>query len=674
MDRKLLRIGVALLSVVSLLPGPLLAQDQKAGDQAAQGQTSTQPGAQAAPSGAVPPRSVDLKLDYSTERKWFPDIRGPYTPMRSEEPSLTNSPRIEQLLRDGKLMLGLQDAISLALENNLAIDVERYTPWLDEVSLLRAKSGINGLVPFDPTVTSNLNIQDSVTPLNNPFFAGFLPTAATIPAAQTPPAFVQHIGNVNFQYNQYFPTGTQFQAGMTNNRTSSNFGFFNLYNPDIQSALTVTITQPLLRGFGILPNTRLIIEAKRTIKVGLSQLEQQVMATTTQVSNDYWELVYSRENVKVQEAAVEVSQRLYEENAKRLQIGTLSSLDVLTAQSQLASDKQALVQAQSVQLQDETTLLNDITMNPLDGPLLRAEIIPTTAISTPDTGENVAIEDAVKEAWQKRPELKQAQLNLENAGTDVKATKNELLPSVNIFGQYTATGLGGVQNALSTTPTGAFLAGLPVVDSAGVPIPGLFQSTAVTTSVARRFSGRGGARSRPSIPRQLSVIRGRDQFDAADSQPRGASGQRPGVAHRAAAKNPISPGTKRHLRQRAQRPDRHAGRSRLARGRGRGAKAGRAIFPGRAGKIPAGSVHELQRRAAVTRRHFRRGRGTARPYQLARRRTEVQPGDGPNAGSESNQPGGRLERASGRVAQRDRKALSGPTASGTELVTDLDGF
>ncbi len=492
MDRKLLRIGVAVLSVVSLLPGPLLAQDQKVGDQAAQSQTSTQPGAQAAPSGAIPLRSVDLKLDYSTERKWFPDIRRPYTPMRSEEPSLTNSPRIEQLLRDGKLMLGLQDAISLALENNLAIDVERYTPWLDEVSLLRAKSGINGLVPFDPTVTSNLNIQDSVTPLNNPFFAGFLPTAATIPAAQTPPAFVQHIGNVNFQYNQYFPTGTQFQAGMTNNRTSSNFGFFNLYNPDIQSALTVTISQPLLRGFGILPNTRLIIEAKRTIKVGLSQLEQQVMATTTQVSNDYWELVYSRENVKVQEAAVEVSQRLYEENAKRLQIGTLSSLDVLTAQSQLASDKQALVQAQSVQLQDETTLLNDITMNPLDGPLLRAEIIPTTAISTPETGENVPIEDAVKEAWQKRPELKQAQLNLENAGTDVKATKNELLPAVNIFGQYTATGLGGVQNALSTTPTGALLAGLPVVDSAGVPIPGLFQSTAVTTSAPVVFPGGAG--------------------------------------------------------------------------------------------------------------------------------------------------------------------------------------
>jgi outer membrane protein len=496
MVSKLSRVGIAILAIVSLLPAPIFAQDQKGSDPKAQGASSTQseaqPAAQAVVPAAVPPRTVDLKLDYSAGKKWYPNFIGPYTAMERAEPSLTNSARIDELLQGGKLMLSLQDAISLALENNLAIDVERYTPWLDEVNLLRAKSGINGLVPFDPTVTSTLNIQDSVTPLNNPLFAGVIPTATTLATAQTPVAYIQHAGNVNFQYNQYFPTGTEFQAGMTNNRTSTNFGAFNLYNPYLQSALTLTITQPLLRGFGVLPNTRLIIEAKRNIKVGLSQLEQQVMATTSQVSNDYWELVYARENVKVQQAAVGVSQRLYEENKRRLEIGTLSSLDVLTAQSQLASDKQALVQAQSIQLQDETTLLNDITKNPLDGPLLRAEIVPVTAISTPETGENIQIEDAVKEAWQKRPELKQAALNLENAGTDVKATKNELLPSLNIFGQYVASGLGGVQNSATTSPTGAFLAGLPVVDSTGVPVAGLFQSSAVTTSTPVVFPGGAG--------------------------------------------------------------------------------------------------------------------------------------------------------------------------------------
>jgi len=490
MDGNRIRAGVALLAVISLLPVPAFSQGQAAGDQGAASQPAAQTSAQATPVRPAEPRTVDLKLDYSAGRKWFPDVRGPYTAMRGAEPMLTNSPRIEQLLQDGKLMLSLQDAISLALEDNLTIDVERYAPWLDEVSLLRAKSGINGLVPFDPAVTSSLNLVDSVTPLNNPLFAGVLPSgSAGAPAAQNPLAYIQHIGNVNIGYNQYFATGTPFQAAMTNNRTSTNFGFFNLYNPYEQSALTVTITQPLLRGFGVLPNTRLIIEAKRTIKVGLSQLEQQVMATTTQVSNDYWELVYARENVKVQEAAVGVSQQLFDENSRRLQIGTLSSLDVLTAQSQLASDKQALVQAQSVQLQDETTLLNDITKDPLSPALLNAEIVPTTTISTPETSENVPIGDAVKEAWQKRPELQQAALNLQNAATDVKATKNELLPSLSVFGEYVASGLGGVETASSSTATGAFVPGAPVVNSAGVPVADEFQGTAVTTSAQTVFPG-----------------------------------------------------------------------------------------------------------------------------------------------------------------------------------------
>ena len=491
MKKRLVRAGAAILAILSLLPAPVLGQGQGASASMATGPASTAPQAQA-PAGPVQPRTVDLMLDYSSGKKWFPHIWGPYQSIRGGQPSLTNSPRIEQLIQGSKLMLSLQDAISLALENNLAIDVERYTPWLDEVNLLRAQSGVNGLVPFDPVLTSNLNLQDSVAPLNNPLFAGVLPPGLTIPVLQAPLAYVQHIGNVNVQYNQYFPTGTQFQVSMTNDRTSTNFGSFNLYNPYLQSALTVTITQPLLRGFGILPNTRLIIEAKRNIKVGLSQLEQQIIATTTQVSNDYWELVYARENVKVEDAAVAVSQRLFEENSKRLEIGTLSSLDVLTAQSQLASDKQALVQAQSVQLQDETTLLNDITKNPLDGTLLSAEIVPTTMITTPDTGENLRIEEAVKEAWQKRPELKQAELTLENAATDVKASKNELLPSLNVFGQYIASGLGGIETTAGSTPTGAFVAGLPVVNSAGVPIADEFQATAVTTSSTAVFPGGAG--------------------------------------------------------------------------------------------------------------------------------------------------------------------------------------
>jgi outer membrane protein TolC len=489
MAKTRIRAAAALLAIASLYAPSVQAQNASAAGPVQQGQPSNPASTQNPRPDAVQPRTITLTTNYSTGRKWFPNILAPYTPMKMTAPPLTNSPEIGQLIRDGNLMLSLQDAISLALENNLVIDVERYVPWLNEVSLLRATSGINGPISFDPTLTGNLNLENAATPLNNPLFAGVLPTSSGVPTVTAPPVYEQHLANMNFQYNQNFPTGTQLQMAMTNSRTSTNFGSFNLYNPFLQSVLTVTLTQPLLRGFGKLPNTRLIVEARRNIRVGLSQLEQQVIATTTQVSNDYWELVYARQNVKVRETAVGVSQRLYDENSERLKIGTLSSLDVLTAESQLASDKQSLVQAQSVQLQDETTLLNDIAKNPLDPTLLHAEIIPTTAITTPDTGENIRIEDAVNEAWQKRPELKQAALNLENAGTDVAASRNELKPTVNLVGQYSAAGLGGLQNATGTSVTGNYVAGLPVVNASGVPVAGLFQSTALTTNTSVVFPG-----------------------------------------------------------------------------------------------------------------------------------------------------------------------------------------
>jgi outer membrane protein TolC len=192
--------------------------------------------------------------------------------------------------------------------------------------------------------------------------------------------------------------------------------------------------------------------------------------------------------VKVEQTAVQVSQTLLDDNKERFSIGTLASLDVLTAQSQLASDKQSLVQAQSIQLQDETTLLNDITKNPLDVTLAGVEIVPTTPISAPGI-ENIKIEDAVKEAWEKRPELQQLALMLKNAGIEVKATKNELLPAVNVFGEYIATGLSGIQTATSTAQSGAFLPGVPVVNAAGTPVAGLFEATALTTSSQMVFPG-----------------------------------------------------------------------------------------------------------------------------------------------------------------------------------------
>jgi len=497
MSGRFTHAAVALFTVASLIASPLYAQDQQApASTTAQPQTPPTPVYQPPPSTSGPPpspqRSLKFGPDYSKGESWFPNVLAPYTEAHVPEPELTNTPRINQMIQDGKLMLSLEDAISLGLENNLALAVERYTPWLDEAQLLLAKSGANGPVRFDPTLTSTLSLEQSTQPINNPLFVGVVPTGSSgSPTATVPVGIVNHTSTANFQYAQGFGLGTQLQVTFDNSRNSTNLAF-DLFNPYDQSSLTVELTQPLLSGFGKIVNTRYILEAKNTVKVGESQFAQQVMTTITQVATDYWELVYAREYVKVEQVAVAADQQLYENNKKQLEIGTMAPLDVITAQSQLATDQQALVQAQTNQLLDETTLLVAITKDALAPQLKGIEIVPTTPIFTPQE-ENISLEDAVHEAWQKRPELQQADLNLKNAGIEVKATKNLLLPQVNAFAEYQAAGLSGKETSTTTTPTlyAADLAA-PIVDVGGMP-SGLYQAeiAAATTTTNIFRSGLG---------------------------------------------------------------------------------------------------------------------------------------------------------------------------------------
>jgi outer membrane protein len=490
---------VALLVVASLIVSPVYAQNQPAQAQEDQAQAPTQaPPPQYQPPEIVqgppasPSRNLELTTgrDYSKPNGWFPNFTAPYTPMHVPQPDLTNTPRIEQLISNGKLMLSLEEAISLGLENNLAIAVERYVPWLDQANLLLAQSGQNGRLAFDPTVTGTVSLEQQATPVNNPFFAGTgALTTAGAPTKTPAPAVFSHTFTVNTQYTQNFPTGTQAQVTFDNSRSTSSIPI-NLFNPAVQSTLTVQVTQPLLNGFGRIPNIRYILEAKNTIKVGESQFAQQVITTVTQVANDYWELVFARENVKVEQVAVAADQQLYENNKKQLEIGTMAPLDVITAQSQLATDQQALVQAQTTQLLDETTLLVAITKDPLAMQLNSIEIVPTSPIFNPEP-ENISLEDAVQEAWKKRPEIEQAELNLKNAGIEIKATKNALLPTVNLFGLYTGSGLGGIEKKSTSTSSvaGADL-GAPIVDAAGAPVTPLeFQPLLQTNTALFLFPG-----------------------------------------------------------------------------------------------------------------------------------------------------------------------------------------
>src|SRR5580658_10409951 len=486
MNGSLRHVAVALLMAASLIVAPAYGQAQQGHNQspaqAQQGQSApgaqpaSQPGAQTGSPASQPARNLreGMGADYSTGKPMFPNIFAPYAPRSMPEPMLTNSTRLDQLIQDGKLMLSLDDAISLALENNLNIFVERFAPWIAETQLLKAQAGgvpqslstqqvVLGTSPsvsFDPVFTAGYSWYHSNVPVNNPFISG-TGTGTNILVVN------QNSSAVDFGYTQGFHTGTNFSVTLNTPRSATNEPDV-FFNPAFSPVLTATLSQPLLNGFGILPNTRYIIEQKNTIKAANSQFAQQVIAVVTQTSIDYWELVYDRQNVKVQEAAVGVSQKLWEDNKKQLEIGTMAPLDVLTAESQLATDQQNLIVAQTTKLTQETVLLNDIAKNLLAKDVAGIEIVPTTPISTPDIVENIPLQEAVQEAWKKRPELYQADLNLKNSQIEVKATRNALLPSLNAYIQYQAQGLNGTGINTNEVP-GSFIAdtAAPLVDANG---------------------------------------------------------------------------------------------------------------------------------------------------------------------------------------------------------------
>jgi outer membrane protein len=464
---------LAAVLAASLIGGPI----SPAFGQETQQNPQAPPAKQAA--ATVPISLGTARYDFSRAPRAFPNLINPYRPIRIEEPGLTNSPRIDQLVHDGKLELSLQDTVELALENNVDIAVQRYYPWIAGVGLLKASAGSSGygtpgaaisassanLSPFafsitsyDPLLTSSVSFDDRKTPINNPFISG-TGTGASVAA------IVSHTAQYNNQYSQFFPTGTSLNITYNNTR-ASNSAAANFFNPDVQTSLFASFSQSLLSGFGIAVNHRNILIAKNNRKIADLAFAQQAITTTTNTITAYWELVYARANVDVERQAVAVSEKLYNDNKKQLEIGTMAPLDVTRAEAQLATDRQNFIVAQTVQLQDEQTLKNAITKNPLDPRIVNIEIIPTDKPSPPEQIEAPSFEEALREAFAKRPDLQEQEYNLKNAAIDVRATRNALLPTATLSGQYGTQGLSG-NSPIRTATT---IAGAPIVGTNGQPV------------------------------------------------------------------------------------------------------------------------------------------------------------------------------------------------------------
>lgn len=415
------------------------------------------------------PRAPQL----GTERRhWYSGITRDYEERAVAPVNVSNSSRMDSLLRAGRLYLSLQDAIALAIENNLDVEIERYEFPLADADLLRAKSGASiqgipiGVLPgvpngagnplgsgsaglfsspvasplgpgqsYDPAVIGNLNWGHTTAPQSSSFVSG---TSALVTVNKT----------ANFGVAQTYVTGGTAAVTFNNNSADQN-SFRSSVNPALATTLDLTYTQPLLQGFGLALNRRTIRIAQNNLKAADYVFRQQITNVTANVVALYWNLVAANAIVGVQTQAVAVAQKLYDDNQRQVEIGTLAPIEIVRAEAQLATAQQALVAAQSAVDQIEVVLKSALSRNGLASPsVTEARVVATDPIRIPEVEPVQPVQDLVAMALDNRPDLAQSRIQIDNSKIALTGTKNQLLPLLSAIGDVRGGALAGPQNTV----------------------------------------------------------------------------------------------------------------------------------------------------------------------------------------------------------------------------------
>jgi outer membrane protein TolC len=411
-----------------------------------------------------------------------------YRPTTIARADFNNSVRLQDLVKDGKIYLSLSDAIALALENNYDIAIARYYLDIADTDILRAKAGAtlrgvsasvlqNTLGGTSQTLSSSgapgsvsgaaagsagiVLSTDGVGPLpenRDPLIGG----ALQFDRQESPqtnsfsPRSFTNTDTYNFTYAQGFVTGTELNLGWNNSRTTTT-NFFSSYSPQILSSFQAKVTQHLLQGAGIWVNNRFVYEAILDRRITDSTFRQQILATVNQVENIYWVVVSAYEDVQAKERSLEQSTKLGTDTQKQLEIGTMAPLDVVQANSTVATDKQSLISSQSNLNYQQLVLKQAIARNLNDPALVAAPIIPTDRVNLdPLPEEKQTPDDLAQVAFKNRPELEQAVLSIKKDAITLRGARQNLLPTLDVFGYYGAQGIGGAFNQASCQIAVAF--------------------------------------------------------------------------------------------------------------------------------------------------------------------------------------------------------------------------
>jgi len=409
----------------------------------------------------------------------FPHIHDPfktYVPVNVPKLSLSNSPRLDECIHDGKLYLSIDDAIDLALENNLDIAVSRYDLPIANMDVLRSAAGgfilgvpapvqntlggasassavssvssssaaggqgglvqstagLGILVPsFDPWIYATVSTEHNTTPQSNTVTSG-------VQSLKTNTI----LGNLSYQ--QSFPTGTYVEFDLDQSRQTVNSTFQQL-NPTLTAYYRFTVRQQLLQGFGFSPNLRWLRLAKNNRKFTEINFRQQIDLTITQIENLYWDLANAYQDEQVKERSLAFAERSLDQEQKQLELKAVPALDVTKAETEVANRQQDLTISKTT-LQLQESLMKAALTKQLDPTLEEMPVIPTANLEAFQPEQIPPVEDLINQAVKDRPDLSMLQLNQDNAEISRKSVRNFMLPSVNLIGYYAGSGLGGAPN------------------------------------------------------------------------------------------------------------------------------------------------------------------------------------------------------------------------------------
>jgi len=323
--------------------------------------------------------------------------------------------------------LTLDDAIERALERNLDIAVERLNPQISDLSIAQAHS------VFLPSLSSNFDVGRSLSPSRSQLDGAGQLTQQAVEA---------NSGNADVAVEQAVKWyGGRYSVGWDNGRTETNNVFFS-FNPSYSSNVALSYTQPLLRGFSIDTQRRQLRVSQINRDISDIDLRETISNTLADVRLAYWDLVYAKASVDVQQQALDLAEQLVQDNRARVEIGTLAPIDIIQAQSEAAGRRQSLAEAEQ-NLHTSELSLKQLIVNGTGDEMWNADL---NAIDRPVLNqEPINLEAAIQNALDVRTDVSRTRSQQDINDVTVKNLRNDTLPSLDLVGSFRLQGQGGTQ-------------------------------------------------------------------------------------------------------------------------------------------------------------------------------------------------------------------------------------